>query len=502
MNRDEGLASIFRSTKKTKWIVAAISMFMLSEGDMGQLYSGIISEKGIWGLWLLWVGLISTAIVPLVFAPMWVKLNLLTDNQFTLYRFSGSAAKTLHKFRAVYVGGIIVSFVLAFKTVAFGRILQVYYDISMPHAVLITGALLSLFALKNTYSSKFKTDILHGIIYIASLIIAFYFLYKNSGGYQNIIETIKLKSPDTLSIVPPKGNQDLWNTMFIYLGIQWWSSSTYDGGGPEMSRYTAAGSKWGAIKVGLFSKILLIPITLVVIFMALMSFVNTGFSANGEIGFIISIFESVPDYIAPVVLLGFFALFISSAEGTLNWGASFLAVDYYKGYLQTDKSENHYRIISFLSMLLLSITATIIAYYVDSLELLIKIMFSISAGVAPVFVLRWFWMRINAWSQLSAMLSSGVFTLLFFIFEYYNPNFFDSSGLFAYEWRMIVVTLLTTITWLIITFLTPKDSEEIINRFVKILPPKKEIIKLFIVAILIGLAFIVVQSGVIYLLFS
>ncbi|RLD39856.1 MAG: hypothetical protein DRI86_16290, partial [Bacteroidetes bacterium] len=370
------------------------------------------------------------------------------------------------------------------------------------HAVLITGALLSLFALKNTYSSKFKTDILHGIIYIASLIIAFYFLYKNSGGYQNIIETIRLKSPDTLSIVPPKGNQDLWNTMFIYLGIQWWSSSTYDGGGPEMSRYTAAGSKWGAIKVGLFSKILLIPITLVVIFMALMSFVNTGFSANGEIGFIISIFESVPDYIAPVVLLGFFALFISSAEGTLNWGASFLAVDYYKGYLQTDKSENHYRIISFLSMLLLSITATIIAYYVDSLELLIKIMFSISAGVAPVFVLRWFWMRINAWSQLSAMLSSGVFTLLFFIFEYYNPNFFDSSGLFAYEWRMIVVTLLTTVTWLIITFLTPKDSEEIINRFVKILPPKKEIIKLFIVAILIGLAFIVVQSGVIYLLFS
>ena len=182
LNRENSLASIFRSTKKTKWIVAAISMFMLLDGDMGQLYSGIIYDKGIWGLWLLWVGLISTAIVPLVFAPMWVKLNLLTDNQFTLYRFSGKSALILHKFRALYVGGIIVAFILAFRTIAFGRILQVYYDIPMSYSVLITGALLSLFALKNTYSTKFKTDILHGIIYIISLIMVFYFLYKNSGG--------------------------------------------------------------------------------------------------------------------------------------------------------------------------------------------------------------------------------------------------------------------------------------------------------------------------------
>jgi len=476
-------------------------MFMLSEGDMGQLYSGIIAEKGIWGLWLLWVGLISTAIVPLVFAPMWVKLDLLTDNQFTLYRFSGKSAKTLHKFRAVYVGGFIVAFVLAFKTVAFSRILQVYFDIPMSQSVLITGFLLTLFALKNTYSSKFKTDIFHGIIYISSLFIAFYFLYKNSGGYYHIIETIRLKSPDTLSIVPPSGNQDLWNAMFIYLGIQWWSSSTYDGGGPEMSRYTAAGTKWGAIKVGLVSKLILIPITLLVIFMALMSYVNTDFSTNGEIGFIISIFDSTPEYLAPFILLGFFALFISSSEGTLNWGASFLAIDFYKGYIQKEKSEKHYAIVSFLSMVILSVFATVIAYYVDSLELLIKIMFSISAGVAPVFILRWFWMRVNAWSQLSAMLSSGVFTLLFFVFEYYNPNFFESTGLFTHEWRMIIVTILTSITWLTVTFLTPKDNKETIENFVKILPPKKEIIWLFTIAIIIGFAFMIIQSGIIYLLF-
>jgi len=110
-------------------------------------------------------------------------------------------------------------------------------------------------------------------------------------------------------------------------------------------------------------------------------------------------------------------------------------------------------------------------------------------------------MRINAWSQLSAMLSSGVYTLLFFIFEYYNPNIFESSGLFAHEWRMITVTFLTSITWLTITFLTPKDNQETIDRFVKILPKKSEIIRLFFIAILIGFAFMIIQSWIIYLLF-
>ena len=477
-------------------------MFMLLDGDMGQLYSGIIYEKGIWGLWLLWVGMISTAIVPIVFAPMWVKLNLLTDNQFTLYRFSGRSALILHKFRALYVGGIIVAFVLAFRTVAFGRILQVYYDIPMSYSVLITGTLLSLFALKNTYSTKFKTDILHGIIYIISLIMVFYFLYKSSGGYHYVIEAIRAKSPDTLSVIPPKGNQALWNSLFIYLGVQWWSTSTYDGGGPEMSRYTATGSKWGAIKVGLISKLMAMPIMFAVIMMALMSLVISNFDNNGEIGFIISIFNSIPDYLSPFILLGFFALFISSSESTLNWGASFLAVDYYKGYINKHKSEKHYTRISFISMLFLSIISTIIAYYVDSLELLVKIMFSVSAGVAPVFILRWFWMRINAWSQLSAMLSSGVYTLLFYSLQGYFTDFFAQSDIQIYEWRLIIVTALTSFTWIIVTMITPKDDAETIEKFLKILPPKGEIIKSFVLAIAIGIAVLIITALLVYWMFS
>lgn len=502
LNRNSGFVSVFRSTKKTNWIVASISLFMLyASVDTAQLYSGIISDQGIWGLWLLWVGMISAAIVPLVFAPLWVKLNFDTDNQFTLYRFSGIGAKILHQFRAVYVGGIVVAFSLSFQTIAFSRIIQVYYDISVNDSILITGGLLSLFSLKNSFANKFKTDVFHAILYLGTILILYYFFEKQTGGFSSVIKAIEQHSADTLSILPPKGNQNLWNSLFVYLGVQWWSTSTYDGGGPQMARFTATGTKWGAIKAGISPYLISIPITLIVIVMALMSYVFSGFSNNGEVDFVISIFQVVPESMSVIVLIGFFALFITSAESTLNWGASFLSIDFYKGYVAKNKSDMHYTRISFLSMLILSVISMFIALNTDSLIVLTKITFSISAGVAPVFVLRWFWMRMNAWSQLSAMISSGIYTIIFYAFEYYYPNFFESSSLSAYEWRLVIVTTLTTFTWIIVTFMTKKDDEKTIKRFLKILPSNKEIVKLFIIAILIGVGLIVVQTLFMMLVF-
>ena len=482
--------------------MAGTSLFMLyASVETAQLYSGIISDQGIWGLWLLWAGMISAAIVPLVFAPLWVKLNLTTDNQFTLYRFSGIGAKVLHQFRAVYVGGIVVAFGLSFQTIAFSRIIQVYFDVSTTNSILITGGILSLFSLKNSFANKFKTDMFHAMLYLVSIAILFYYFNERTGGFASVIQAIKQYSPDTLSVLPPEGNQNLWNSLFIYLGIQWWSTSTYDGGGPQMARFTATGTKWGAIKAGLSPYIIAMPITIIVIMMALMSFVFSGFSNNGEMDFVTSIFQVVPESLSMIILIGFFALFITSAEATLNWGASFLSVDFYKGYLVKNQTDKHYTRISFLSMLILSIISMFIALNTESLIVLTKITFSISAGVAPVFVLRWFWMRINAWSQLSAMISSGIYTILFYVFEYFNPNYFSLSSLTAYEWRLIIVTVLTTITWITVTFSTKKDDNKTIARFLKILPTNKEIIKLFSIALLIGIGLIALQTLGIYLVF-
>lgn len=139
-------------------------------------------------------------------------------------------------------------------------------------------------------------------------------------------------------------------------------------------------------------------------------------------------------------------------------------------------------------MLILAICGIIFAFNLDSLQGLLKIVFSISAGVAPVYILRWFWYRINAWSQLSAMISSGVFTLIF-------PYFFNRDSViygFAFEEaRLIIVTILTTFTWLMVTFLTKKDDADIIERMKKIIPDKKTIVKQFALAFGFGLGVVI-----------
>jgi Na+/proline symporter len=203
--------------------------------------------------------------------------------------------------------------------------------------------------------------------------------------------------------------------------------------------------------------------------------------------------------LSPLILLGFFALFITSAESVMNWGASFFTVDFYKGYLVKNQTPKHYARISFLMMVSLSALSLIAALYIDSLETLIKITFSISAGVAPVFALRWFWLRINAWSQLSAMLSSGVYTLIFYILQGNYEEFFKQSVLQPYEWRMIIVTILTTITWVVVTLLTPKDDAQTLERFKKVLPTRNEVLKSFAIAFLVGLLVLFVTVSCVYL---
>jgi Na+/proline symporter len=162
-------------------------------------------------------------------------------------------------------------------------------------------------------------------------------------------------------------------------------------------------------------------------------------------------------------------MFITTAESLLNWGASFLVVDAWKGWLNPSSSLVENRILSFLMMAVLSCLSILVSIYITNLQQLIKITFSISAGVAPVFILRWVWFRINAWSQLSAMICSGFLTLCY-------PLIHDLIPLSIFpmeESRIFVVTIITTITWVLVTFLTPNHSKEIEIRMLPIIQKKR-----------------------------
>ena len=153
-------------------------------------------------------------------------------------------------------------------------------------------------------------------------------------------------------------------------------------------------------------------------------------------------------------------------------------------------------------MIFLTVTAVIIAQNSSSLQFLILVVFSISAGVAPVYILRWFWMRINAWSQLSAMLSSCIVTLICEYYKHQFPQSFEFTYLNPFAVQMIVVTSVTTLIWLTVTFLTRKDTEPTLKRFLAILPSKQALSKQLIVAFGLGLLLLLLNLGMVYWLFQ
>lgn len=493
-NRRDYNNPVFKSKHVIPWWLSGISIYMIHLSvDQGQLLSGLVARHGMAGLWVLWASWLGAYVVPIVFAPIWKKLNFLTDNQFLLFRYPGKSGEFLHAFRAVYVGGLVASLLVCFHLIGVSRVAEVYFDISDKNSILLIGFILILYAFKNVFDLKIKTDALHYVLFFVAFLLSFYFVWKYSDGWQSV-QSFFSSHADKKRIFPEYNDGVGWFSIFAFLGVQWWSANLFDGGGPEMARYTAVENSKQATWAGLLSPFLSLLLgTFLLIQVLLIMASNNVMEVDSEKLYVFSIFERTPDYLKGLIFLGFFGMFITSAEALMNWGASFLTIDLFQKHCNPDASPKTIRKISFIAMLILSLLAILFALQIDNLESLIKIVLSISAGVAPVYILRWIWFRINAWSQLSAMLSSGVYTLLY-------PYFHESLPLHNFpmsESRLLFVTFFTMATWIIVTYLTKDQSKEVQERLSSI---RGEInvtrfSKRFILALILGLVSLLVVVG-------
>lgn len=484
LQKKDWLHPAFKSSKKVSWLVSGLSLYMLYLSvDQGQFLTGLIAQYGMQGLWMVWASWIGAFVVPLVFAPLWQKLDFITDNHFLLFRFPGKSGRVLHLFRAIYVGGLVVALSLCFHVLGFARVLQIYFEFNKTSAILITGSVLCLFSLKNIFDLKLKTDALHAAIYFVSFLIILLALW-NKGNGLDAINSFFENHPEKKELFPSKSHTSDWFSLFVFIGIQWWSCYLFDGGGPEMARFTSVKNKKSAILSGILPNVISLVLSFLVLGHIFMILGLSNTASTKEIQYVETVFLVVPDVLKPLVLLGFFGMFITTAESLLNWGASFLTMDAYKIYVYPKASDRNIRLISFASMFVLSLLAMFFAHQIDSLQSLVKITFSIAAGVAPVYILRWIWFRINAWSQLSAMLSSAVFTLVY-------PTIHSVLPLKNYpmeESRVLVVTMFTTLVWLLVTFLTINQSNAVRLIMMPILESRKMFIKRFIIALLVGIS--------------
>lgn len=488
--------TFFKSKGKISWMISGLSLYMFYlSADQGQFLMGLIAEHGMSGLWMVWAGIIGSFVVPIVFAPLWQKLDFITDNQFLLFRYPGQSGRYLHAFRALYVGGLVVALLLCFYLIGFSRILAVFLNIDETYGLVISGCILIIYSLKDLFDLKLKLDAFHAVLFFIALLVILISIGLKMEGIGDVFNYFKA-NPEKRQIFPDKMDHGAWFSFIVYIGIQWWSCNLFDGGGPEMSRFTAVKGKKSAILTGLLPIFISFFLGFFMIGHILVLLGMSSPTSNSEIQYVHAVFTLVPESFQMIVLLGFFGMFITTAESLLNWGASFLTIDIYQTHLTKKKTSKGLKGVAFMSMTFLCLLSMIFSFYIESLQSLVKVTFSIAAGVAPVYILRWVWFRINAWSQISAMLSSAIFTLVY-------PFFHDHLPFSMYpeaESRIVVVTILTTLTWLLVTLITRDQSELIKSKMENLISSINSFKSKMLLALSLGIFVLLTQSLIWYLI--
>lgn len=467
--------NVFSENGKLSWWLASSSIIIIYwNPSLDMINTGLVVSKGYSGLWFTKDILLTIGIAPILFVPMWARLKLTTDNELIRLRFYGKGAKLLQLFRAIYVGLFISSFLISFYILGIRKILDAIITISDTQFLIGLVTLIPLIILKNSFHTKIRTDAVITILYLLTISIGIIFLIQHHGGWSQIKE--QLINNDKISMLPTSSDTtESFSNWFVFLFVQWWSVRILDHSNPNSQRHFAVGDSWNAFKA------MFIAVIVISVMFGLSSFVWDVALLQQSIGqdyeglYFKLLLEAVPLGIKGLILVVFIFGFITTIESTLSWGASFLSIDVFKTYIKKNALDTQVRLSAFLFMGLIFSLSVIIYSFSAHLIGLQKILFSMSAGVGLVFILRWFWWRVNAWSQISAMLSSLIYTLFFEMFYKHSDLFqgwinalTDISTLSYYSLKICILTILVTITWLSVTFLTPADPIHHLKKFTEL----------------------------------
>jgi Na+/proline symporter len=477
--RRRGSFSFFSASQKVRWWISGLSLYMLFLSvDQGQLLTGIIAQHGMQGMWLVWSAGLGAFVVPIIFAPLWHRLNFPNDNRFLVFRYPGKDGIFLQRFRAAYVGILVVSLLTCFHLLGFSRILEYYFHLSPDLSLVLGGCIMTAFTLKNVFDVKLKLDTLHAIMFFISLGCIAYFVFGHY--FQHPEFNFFLENPEKKELLPTSIN-DLFS-FAVFLGVQWWSCNMFDGGGAETARFTAVSNPKEAVKAGILPVIIGFILSFFLVFHVVVLLGVGQHAPPHEMNYLRSLDSLLSPLARDIVLLGYFAMFISTVESLITWGASLVVSDLWKGWIWPDITEAQTTRVSLLCIAGIGIISSIFAYCSNDLQQVIKITFSIGAGVAPLYIIRWFWYRINGWSQIAAMLVSGITTLLY-------PSFHSMTPMAPFpmeESRIVVVTGITTMMWLLVTFLTKDESPLVRSRMLPFVGAAKDHFPKFALALMLG----------------
>lgn len=472
------LFSSLRLNPKTHWFPAGVLLFVtLYSTSSAGLISAIVTEKGPGDLLILWSSLIPLGFLPLVFAPLWAKLDFISENEMLTLRYAAPWSERLLRFRGLYVGLLIVPILLSFLLLTFADVLIAFLNIEKPVAIaLLTGAMM-LNAFRVSYRQKSVLDLIHFAAFVLPLVVVAFRVGSNPD-----VQTLSF---DEQTVLP-----DAWS-LFAFLGVQWWSAQIIDGGGVEAQQLMGNGRR-KAVKTALVMSLLTVAVASLVFYVALHA--GGPFIQSGQQAYLHVVRAALPEALLPIMAIGLFGMFLSTFEALQLWGSGLVLSGLNKG-MDQNSSVRRSRQLMVLSALLTGL----IAWQADRLTVLLELLLGITAGVGLVFILRWFWWRINAQTQLVAMLwpviLMGLHKLLPALF-----SGFEWMLELSYPKTLLLYTALSLPLMAIAMWYTNNEADRVaFTRFshavdLKSFNPLRKVL----LALIFGMALLTLQLGIVW----
>ena len=466
----------FLSGRNVPWWLAGTSMVATTfAADTPLAVTGMVAKGGIAGNWLWWCFVASGMMTVFFYARLWRRSGVMTDIEFSEIRYSGRPAAFLRGFRALYLGIPINCIILGWVNKAMVDILMLILGVTKLQALAIVIGMIALTAGISTLSGLWGvlvTDMFQFVIKMSMVIALAVFAVQAVGG----IDQMKVK---LLAIDATRGNQgsvlsfipDLdsaWMpmiTFFVYISLNWWATwypgAEPGGGGYIAQRMFCAKDEKNSLLATLWFNIahyavrpwpwILVALTSLILFPGL---------KDPETGYIRVMIAYLPPSLRGLMVAAFAAAYMSTIATQLNWGASYIVNDFYRRFLKPHATDHHYVVVAQLATVLLTFVSAGVTFYMDSISGAWKLLIVTGAGTGSVLLFRWYWWRINAWSEVSAMISAFIVSVTL-----QAAFHFDTDKPVDFAYIMLITVGITTVVWLSTTFLTKPEPQDLLVSF-------------------------------------
>ena len=470
------LESYFVAGRKAPWWLAGGAMIATTfAADTPLAVTGLVAAHGVAGNWLWWNMVMSGVLTVFLTARLWRRAGVMTDVELVELRYGGAPARFLRGFRAVYLALPINLIILGWVNLAMVKILRITLGIDPLAAMAVCFFVTLAYSAAAGIWAVLWTDLVQLVVAMIGVTALAYFAVAKVGSMSAVVDgaAAVFGSRDAaISVLPPLGSA--WMpplALFTFFAVQWWASwypgAEPGGGGYVAQRIFSAKDERNGVLAVLFFQVghyALRPWPWIVTALATVVLYPGGVVVDGkkdvEAAYVQAMVDLLPTGWKGFMLAGFAAAYMSTVATHLNWGASYLVNDVYKRFVRKDADDKHYVAVSRVATVLIFAASLVVTTQMSTIEGAWRFLIALGAGAGLVLILRWFWWRINAWSEISAMVASFVASMIAF------TVFADVKDAMEQQAKVMLTTVtVTTIVWLTVTFATKPEADEVLRAF-------------------------------------